>query len=142
MFLKLFLGFTLIPILEIYLLIQVGGFFGAFTTILIVIGTGVLGAYLARMQGLQTMFKVRESLNQGIMPTEELIDALLIVVAGVVLLTPGFVTDAVGFSLLFPPTRMGIKHWLKRQFTTHFVQTVDSSIHSNHSNHSNIKNVN
>lgn len=130
----MFLGFTLIPVLEIYFLIKVGSFFGPFLTILIVIGTGVLGAYLARQQGLRTMMKVRESLGQGTMPAEELIDALLIVVAGVVLLTPGFMTDTIGFLLLVPGTRTVFKRWLKNQFQHSVTQDGPTPTH--------IKNIN
>ena len=122
MFWKLLLAFTLIPVVEIYLLIRVGSLFGALTTVLIVIGTGILGASLARMQGLKTMFKVREQLQQGIMPAGELIDALLIVVAGIVLLTPGFLTDLAGFLLLIPVTRVFFKRWLRQRFETLYVQ--------------------
>ena len=122
MFWKLVLAFTLIPVVEIYLLIRVGSVFGALTTVLIVIGTGILGASLARTQGLKTMFKVREQLQQGIMPAGDLIDALLIVVAGVVLLTPGFLTDLAGFLLLIPATRIFFKQWLRRRFESLYVR--------------------
>ncbi len=109
MFLKLFLAFTLIPVAEIYLLITVGGYIGAMNTVLLVILTGFSGAYLARIQGMQTMFRVRESLQQGVMPSGDLVDALLIFIAGIVLLTPGFITDVAGILLLFPPTRAYLK---------------------------------
>ncbi|MBF0279567.1 MAG: FxsA family protein [SAR324 cluster bacterium] len=122
MLFKLFLGFTIIPVIEIYFLIKVGSIFGALTTVFIVIFTGILGAYLARMQGLKTMFKVRDSLSQGIMPAEELIDALLIVIAGVVLLTPGFLTDIFGILLLIPITRSLFKKWLLGRFENIYVQ--------------------
>ncbi len=122
MFWKLVLAFTLIPVVEIYLLIRVGSLFGALTTVVIVFGTGILGASLARMQGLKTMFKVREQLQQGLMPAGEMIDALLIVVAGIVLLTPGFLTDLAGFLLLIPTTRVLFKQWLRRRFETLYVQ--------------------
>jgi UPF0716 protein FxsA len=92
MFLKLFLTFTLVPFVEIYLLIKIGAQVGAFNTILIVILTGLLGASLARLEGIKTMTKVRDSLNRGDLPAEEMLDAMLIFVAGVVLLTPGFIT--------------------------------------------------
>ncbi|MBF0287899.1 MAG: FxsA family protein [SAR324 cluster bacterium] len=131
MLLRLFLAFTIIPIIEIYLLINIGSRIGVVTTILIVIGTGFLGAYLARMQGLQTMFKVRENLNQGVMPAEELLDALLIVIAGIVLLTPGFLTDLAGFLLLIPSSRMKIKRWLRNQFENAYVD--GKIIHHDHS---------
>jgi|TARA_B100002003_G_scaffold238399_1_gene256584 UPF0716 protein FxsA len=115
MLLKLFLAFTLIPLVEIYLLIKLGQNFGAITSILLVIFTGILGAYLAKMEGLRTLFRLQETLREGGMPGEELLDALLIALAGLVLITPGFITDAVGFLLLVPFTRMLVKNWLKER---------------------------
>jgi UPF0716 protein FxsA len=116
MLLKLFLAFTLIPIIEIYLLIEVGGVIGALNTVALVIATGFAGAFLARLQGMQTMMRVRSSLQQGIMPAEQLLDALIIFVAGIVLLTPGFITDAAGLLLLIPQTRNYFKRFLKQKF--------------------------
>lgn len=116
MLLKLFLAFTLIPVIEIYLFIKIGGSIGALNTVILVILTGFAGAYLARMQGMQTMFRVQSSLQQGIIPREELIDALLIFVAGIVLLTPGFLTDAFGLLLLYPSTRNQFKRYLRKKF--------------------------
>ncbi len=118
MLLKLFLAFTLIPLVEIYLLIKLGQNFGAITSILLVIFTGILGAYLARMEGLRTLFRIQESMREGRMPGEELLDALLIAIAGLVLITPGFITDVAGFLLLFPFTRMLAKNWLKERMRT------------------------
>lgn len=115
MLLKLFLAFTLIPLVEIYLLIKLGQNFGAITSILLVIFTGILGAYLARMEGLRTLFRIQETMREGRMPGEELLDALLIAIAGLVLITPGFITDVAGFLLLFPFTRMLAKNWLKER---------------------------
>ncbi len=115
MLLKLFLAFTLVPVIELYLLIKVGAVIGSFNTVLIVIVTGFVGASLARMQGLQTMTRVQNNLQQGIMPAEDLIDALIIFVAGIVLLTPGFITDGAGLFLLFPATRYHFKRWLRRK---------------------------
>ena len=115
MLLKLFLAFTLIPLVEIYLLIKLGQNFGAITSIFLVIFTGILGAYLARMEGLRTLFRIQETMREGRMPGEELLDALLIAIAGLVLITPGFITDVVGFFLLFPFTRMLVKNWLKER---------------------------
>ena len=116
MLLKLFLAFTIIPFLEIYLLIEIGSYIGAVNTLMIVILTGFLGALLARHQGLKTMLKVRESLARGEMPAEHLLDALLIFLAGIVLLTPGFLTDLVGFTILIPTTRFHFKRWLRKKF--------------------------
>ena len=116
MFFKLFLAFTLVPFIEIYLLIKIGGQVGAFNTILIVILTGLLGASLARLEGIKTMAKVRDSLNRGDLPAEEMLDAILIFVAGVVLLTPGFLTDLTGLALLVPKLRYWFKRWLRKKF--------------------------
>ena len=116
MFFKLFLAFTLVPFIEIYLLIKIGGQVGAFNTILIVILTGLLGASLARIEGIKTMTKVRDSLNRGDLPAEEMLDAMLIFVAGIVLLTPGFLTDLTGLALLVPKLRYWFKRWLRKKF--------------------------
>jgi len=116
MLLKLFLAFTLIPFSELYLLIKIGYYLGAFNTILVVIVTGLLGAYLAKLQGIKTMMRVRESMNRGELPAEEMLDALLIFVAGIVLLTPGFITDLAGLVILVPNTRSLFKQWLRKKF--------------------------
>ncbi len=116
MLLKLFLCFTLIPVLELYLLIQVGSVIGGFNTILLVLLTGFAGAWLARMEGMNTMLKMRRNMQQGLMPAEEMIDAVIIFVAGVVLITPGLMTDTFGLFLLWPPTRNRFKQMLRKKF--------------------------
>lgn len=116
MFSRLFLLFTLIPILELYTMVKVGSVIGVGTTILVVILTGVAGAWLARMEGFSTMMRVRESLNQGKMPADEMVEGLLILVAGILLLTPGFITDCMGLSMLLPFTRKPLARWLRKQF--------------------------
>ena len=121
MLLKLLLAFTIIPIIEIYLLIEIGSMLGSLTAITLVILTGFLGAFMARMQGLQTLFRIQESLREGRMPSHELLDALLIVIAGLVLLTPGFLTDSAGFLLLIPTTRNTIISWLQRQIELRYM---------------------
>jgi UPF0716 protein FxsA len=117
-FLKLFLAFTLIPVIEIYILIKLGTHIGALTTVLLVIATGIAGAFLARVQGFYTLFRIRTALRERRMPTQELIDAFLILVAGIVLLTPGFLTDAAGILLLIPATRAHagryLRYWITR----------------------------
>ena len=128
MLLKLFLAFTIIPIIEIYLLIEIGSMFGALTAVTLVILTGFLGAFLARMQGLQTLYQIQESLREGRMPSGELLDALLIVIAGLVLLTPGFLTDSAGFLLLIPATRNSIKYWLRRQIELRYMSNRPEDI--------------
>ena len=126
--LKFFIAFTIIPIIEIYLLIEIGSFFGVLTAITFVILTGFLGAFMARMQGLQTLFRIQKNLREGRMPSGELLDALLIVIAGVVLLTPGFLTDSAGFLLLIPTTRNSIKSWLQRQIELRYMSNRPEDI--------------
>jgi UPF0716 protein FxsA len=116
MLLRLFLAFTLIPIMELYLLIKIGHYIGAFATVLLVIGTGFLGAYLARLQGFRTLMRIKESVYRGESPAEEMVDAMLIFVAGVVLLTPGLLTDIAGLMLLMPEPRTRFKRWLRKKF--------------------------
>ncbi|MCA1792548.1 MAG: FxsA family protein [Desulfotignum sp.] len=116
MLLKLFLCFTLIPVVELYLLIKVGTIIGGFNTVLLVILTGFAGAWLAKMEGIHTMLKVRMNLQQGIMPAEELMDALIILIAGLVLITPGLITDVFGLMLLWPATRNLFKRFLRKKF--------------------------
>ncbi|MGE4296660.1 MAG: FxsA family protein [Desulfovibrionaceae bacterium] len=118
MFIKLLLGFTLIPLAEMYLLIEVGSRIGTLNTICLVLLTGIAGAWLARLEGFNTMVRVRESLNQGLVPAEEMLDAMLILVAGILLFTPGFITDTFGLVLLFPPSRNAFKRWLRRRLDT------------------------
>ncbi|ACU91091.1 FxsA family protein [Desulfomicrobium baculatum] len=116
MFGKLFLLFVLVPVAEIYLLVTVGGVIGALPTVALVILTALAGAHLARMQGMSTMLRIRENLDQGFMPAEELLDGVLIFLAGVVLLTPGFLTDIAGLLILLPATRNLFKQWLRKKF--------------------------
>lgn len=108
----LFLGFLLVPMLEIYLLIKVGSLIGALPTILLVIFTAVLGAFLMRVQGFSTLQKVRLALSRGEVPATTLLEGLLLMVAGVLLLIPGFFTDTLGFLLLVPPLRRRLAGWL------------------------------
>lgn len=116
MFGKLFLLFVLVPVAEIYVLVTVGSSIGAFPTVALVILTALAGAHLARMQGLSTMMRIRENLDQGFMPAEELLDGVLIFLAGMVLLTPGFLTDITGLLILLPATRNLFKKWLRKKF--------------------------
>ena len=116
MLFKLFLCFTLIPVVELYLLIKVGTVIGGFNTILLVLLTGFLGAWLARLEGMNTMLKLRTNLQQGLMPAEEMLDAVIIFVAGVLLITPGLITDCCGLLLLWPVTRNKFKQMLRKKF--------------------------
>lgn len=109
MFLKLLALFTVIPAVELVVLIALGRSVGFWPTAALVLVTGVLGAWLARREGLKVFFAVQAEVAQGRMPTDQLLDGLMIVVAGAVLLTPGLLTDAFGFLLLVPTGRKAIK---------------------------------
>ncbi len=112
----LILLFTVVPVVELALLIKVGQYIGVFSTITIVIVTGVTGAYLAKLQGLITLYRIQEDVNQGRMPADKMIDGVIILCSGILLLTPGFVTDAIGFMGLIPVTRDLFKQWIQRKF--------------------------
>ena len=116
MFLKLFILFVFVPIIELWLLIDIGRMIGTFQTVALIIITGLAGAFLAKMQGLVTLNKIRENLMNGIMPSSELVDGLLILLAGGLLITPGLLTDALSFLLLIPKTRIYIKRYLLKKF--------------------------
>lgn len=118
-FLILVLLFVMVPVAEISLLIRVGGSIGPLNTILFVILTAVLGAYLVRQQGFATITKLQEESNAGRIPAMQIAEGVALLFAGAVLLTPGFITDALGFSLLIPPVRQGIITWfIKRGLTS------------------------
>src|SRR3972149_4678710 len=114
----LFLLFTLVPLVELALLIWIGGQTSIGFTIALVLTTGIVGAALARWQGWRTRARIQDELHAGRMPADALVDGLLILVAGLLLVTPGVLTDAVGFSLLIPPLRTLVKRsvsaWLRR----------------------------
>lgn len=111
MFPFLLLAFIIVPVVEIALLIRVGSAIGGFTTILIVIFTAILGAYLVRQQGFATLRSVQTQMNAGRVPAMEMAEGIALLFAGAVLLTPGFVTDALGFALLAPPIRRALIRW-------------------------------
>jgi len=109
MFFRLFLLFTLVPALELYLIIKVSQVIGAFNTLLIIIFTGILGAFYARQQGVRVMTNIHWEMSEGRLPGDELINGAMLLVGGAFLITPGFLTDIIGFALIFPLTRDIIK---------------------------------
>jgi UPF0716 protein FxsA len=113
---RLFLLFAVVPVVELYVLIKIGGHIGALNTVLLVIGTALLGATLVRHEGMRTLRQISQSLSQGVVPAEEMIDGLLIFAGGILLLTPGVVTDVLALWLLFPLTRTLFKRWLRKKF--------------------------
>ncbi len=110
-FAVLFLLLLLVPLVEIYFLIQVGSVIGVIPTIALVVFTALLGAMLLRFQGWTTLQRIRATLAQGQLPALELMEGVLLLLAGILLLTPGFLTDAVGFLLLVPPLRRVLIRW-------------------------------
>ena len=108
----LLLAFIIVPIAEIALLVHVGGLIGSWQTIGLVVLTAVLGTALFRAQGFRVLMRAQDVLTQGGFPAEELFDGICILLAGVLLLTPGFLTDALGLALLVPGLRVWIGHIL------------------------------
>ena len=115
MFLRLFLLFSCIPLVELFILLRIGAVIGSANTILLVIITGIVGAYLAQNEGIRTMQKIKHLTSKGEMPADALLDGLLILIAGIVLLTPGIITDFTGLLLLLPLTRRPIREYIKEQ---------------------------
>ena len=113
---KLLIVFIGVPLIEIAILVKLGTLIGFWPTIFIVIGTGILGASLAKSQGLSDWRRIQNELRSGNMPAEEMIDGLLILIGGIVLLTPGLLTDLSGFLLLIPWSRSWFKQWLGKKF--------------------------
>jgi UPF0716 protein FxsA len=114
LFIRLFLLFTVVPAIELYLIIKVGSVIGALNTIFIIIFTGILGAYYAREQGFRVVSNIQWKMQQGTVPGDDLVNGAMLLVGGAFLITPGFITDFAGFSLIFPPTREAIKVVVKR----------------------------
>ena len=109
----LFLLFLFMPVIEIWLIIQVGSSIGAGWTIMLIFFTAFLGAILLRRQGISTLFRARQKMDEGQVPAREMLEGLMLAFAGALMLTPGFVTDVVGFLILLPPVRSVLIHHFK-----------------------------
>jgi UPF0716 protein FxsA len=116
MLVRLLLLFVLVPLIELALLIRIGSWLGFWPTMALVIATGALGAVLARSQGTRVLREIRNDLVERRVPTGRLLDGMLVLVGGVVLLTPGLITDIVGLLLLVPFTRQRLKEIVRRRF--------------------------
>ncbi|WP_042462731.1 FxsA family protein [Neobacillus dielmonensis] len=103
-----------VPAAEIGLLMVSGKLFGVWLTVMLIILTGILGAYLAKREGLQALRTVQTQLQNGQMPGDAVLDGICILIGGTLLLTPGFISDITGFLMLFPPTRKFIKRYMLR----------------------------
>jgi UPF0716 protein FxsA len=115
MIFRLFLLFSIVPIIEIWLLIKAGQVIGALPTVLLLLAISALGAWLAKSQGIRTITAIRNDLSQGRPPAAALVDGALIFTGGVLLLTPGFFTDFLGIFFLIPASRRMIKKWLQKR---------------------------
>ena len=113
---RLLLLFIAVPVVELVLLIEIGQRVGTLATIGLIMGTGIVGASLARQQGISTLTRLRKDLDDGRLPAEPIVDGVLILVAAAVLITPGVLTDLVGFLCLVPACRRLLKRYLKRRF--------------------------
>jgi UPF0716 protein FxsA len=120
-FARLALLFVVIPIVELVILIQLGGVLGLWPTLGLVVATGFAGAFLARLEGYRTFLAFQRELAKGSLPSRSLMDGLSVLIGGALLLTPGLLTDVVGFSLLVPMTRRVIQRrvrsWIQRRIT-------------------------
>jgi UPF0716 protein FxsA len=116
MFFRLLALFVLVPIAELALLIRLGEIIGLWPTLGLIVLTGIAGSALAKQQGFSTLRRLQRRMSRGEMPGRELVDGVIILIAGAFLLTPGVLTDVVGFLGLLPLTRPAIRAWLIRQF--------------------------
>ena len=120
--------FLVVPIVEIYLLIQVGQVIGAGWTVFLVVMTAVIGVWLLKLQGLSTLARAQHKLQQNELPAREMLEGMGLVVAGALLLTPGFFTDTVGFLLLLPPVRI----WLIGRIAQRMVLSTSVRVQGEH----------
>jgi UPF0716 protein FxsA len=114
--LLLILFFVGVPIAEIAVFIQAGEIIGLWPTLAAIVATAVIGAALLRAQGLATLERARRQVDQGRLPVREVFTGVCLLLAGALLLTPGFLTDTVGFLLLVPPVRQAIGAWIAKVF--------------------------
>lgn len=127
MFFRLLALFICVPLIELYLLFWIGGRIGPVPTIGLVVVTGFLGASLARQQGFKVWRRIQSELNSGQMPAGELIDGFLVLIGGIVLLTPGLLTDLCGFALMIPAVRAAMKTRLEKRFRLSASQSQPTS---------------
>ena len=113
---RLLILFIAVPVVELVLLIEIGQRVGTLVTVGLIIGTGIVGASLARQQGIRALARLRTDLDAGQLPAEPIVDGVLILLAAAVLITPGVLTDLVGFLCLVPACRRRLKRFLKRRF--------------------------
>ncbi len=128
MFKIFFLGFLFVPLIELYVLIQVGSGLGALTTIGLCLFTAALGAFLLKLQGIETINRVSEQVKNGEMPATELVGGFILMISGVLLLTPGFITDIIGFLCLVPGLRLEVAGWILSRLIIHHQQDRSKTV--------------
>jgi UPF0716 protein FxsA len=126
--------FIVVPLVELYFMLQVGEVVGAFSTVLLVVFTAIAGGLLVRQQGFSTMLRMRETAARGETPALEMIEGSILLLSGIMLLLPGFITDALGFLLLVPPLRKAFILWLLRR--TNVLYSAQGFSHSAEARHS------
>ncbi len=126
MWFRLLLAFTLVPLAELWLLLRIGSVLGGPWTLALVVVTGIAGATLARREGARAWLAVQTELAAGKLPGRELIEALLVLVAGIVLVTPGVLTDVAGLVLLVRPLRSAVVRGLERRYGKRLEAQIDA----------------
>jgi UPF0716 protein FxsA len=125
---RLFLLFTFVPLLDLWVLVRIAGTIGPWGTLALIVVPSLLGAWLARREGLRVLRSWQRAIAEGRMPEEGLISAGLVLAGGVLLITPGVITDATGLALLFPPIRRvaaaGVRWWIRRRIDDGTIHVV------------------
>ena len=121
MFFRLLLAFTITPAVELYLLIRLGEWMGAAETVALIVFTGIVGAHLARREGFSVLRKLQEESRRGFPSGDRMVEGVLVLAGGLLLLTPGVITDLLGFSLIIPFTR----RWLAPRLKARLLQSVN-----------------
>ncbi len=129
MFWKLLLAFTVIPAVELYLLVSIGQWIGPLATVLLIVLTGLIGAALAKREGTAVISQLRSDLGRGLPPASHLVEGVMVLAGGLLLLTPGLLTDLTGFLLILPLSRKRVSPvlsaWLLKRFR---IQVAGSGI--------------
>jgi UPF0716 protein FxsA len=120
----LLLIFVVLPIVELTLLFKLGNWMGWIPTLVVVFGAGIVGAAIAKFEGLRATVRMRQQMAQGVLPAAEVFDGLLIAAAGVLLILPGILSDVLGLVLLLPPSRKLVRRWLMHVVRTRFRVTM------------------
>ena len=124
--LRLFLLFTIVPAVELFLLMQIGQLIGAAETVLLIVLTGIAGSYMAKREGLSVLRQLQQDAQKGMPPADRMIEGLLVLIGGVLLITPGVLTDVLGFSLIAPWTRRALAPALKEAVMGRMASSVEA----------------